>query len=106
MSDDMFNRGGKIPTFDGEMRNFPNWWKKFMSYATMAKIKDIIKDDRDPNLPEKEVSEMELEDESNKTARIAVRKNEISNGKFFNRICYRKSDEHNLCCMYGKLARR
>jgi hypothetical protein len=38
MSDDMFDQGGKIPTVDGETRNFPNWWKKFMAYATMAKI--------------------------------------------------------------------
>jgi gag-polypeptide of LTR copia-type len=44
----------------------------------MAKIKDIIKEDRDPNLPENEVSEMELKDESNKTTRITVRKNELA----------------------------
>ena len=53
MSEDMFDRGGKIPTFDGEARNFPNWWKKFTAYATMVKIKDILREERDPNLPEK-----------------------------------------------------
>jgi len=54
MSEDMRDCGGKLPTFDGEMRNFPNWWIKFTAYATMAKIKDILGEDRDPNLPEKE----------------------------------------------------
>jgi hypothetical protein len=39
MSDDIFDRGGKIPTFDREPRNFSNWWKKFTAYA---KIKDIL----------------------------------------------------------------
>ena len=76
MSDEIFDRGGRIPSFDGEPKNFPNWWKKFTAYATLAKIKDILKEVRDPNLPEKEVSEFDEEDESNKLARIAIKKNE------------------------------
>jgi hypothetical protein len=36
---------------------------------------DILKEDRDSTLPRKEVSHMELEDESNKFIRIEVRKN-------------------------------
>jgi hypothetical protein len=36
---------------------------------------DILKEDRDSTLPGKEVSQMELEDESNKFISIKVRKN-------------------------------
>ena len=78
MSDEIFDRGGRIPSFDGEPKNFPNWWKKFTAYATLAKIKDILKEVRDPNLREKEVSEFDEEDESNKLARIAIKKNELA----------------------------
>jgi hypothetical protein len=91
MSDDMFDQEGKIPTFDREMRNFLNWWRKFMAYATMAKIKDVFKEGRDPNLLEKEVSEMELEDESNKKVRIAVRKNELAMAIFVIAFVTKKS---------------
>jgi hypothetical protein len=56
MNEEAFDRGGRIPTFDGNIQNFPNWWKKFSAYATMARIKSILKEERDANLPEKEVS--------------------------------------------------
>jgi hypothetical protein len=59
MDNDSFNRGGKIPTFDGQIQNFPTWWKKFSAYVTMARIKSILKEERDLYLVEKEVSEIE-----------------------------------------------
>ena len=74
----MFDCGDKIPTFDGEARNFPNWWKKFTAYTTMVKIKNILQEERDPNLPEKEVSDWDEENESNKLARIAIKKNDLA----------------------------
>jgi hypothetical protein len=43
MSEDMYDRGGKIPTFEGEAKNFASWWKKFLAYAMMSKFKDILK---------------------------------------------------------------
>jgi hypothetical protein len=51
-----FEKSGKIPTFDGESKNFPSWWKKFLAYATISKFKNILKEERAMNLPEKEVS--------------------------------------------------
>jgi len=82
MSEDILDRGGKIPTFDGEARNFPNWWKKFTAYTTMVKIKNILQEERDPNLPEKEVSDWDEENESNKLARIAIKKNDLAMSSF------------------------
>jgi hypothetical protein len=43
MSEDMYDRGGKMPTFDGKTKNFASWWKKFLVYAKMSKLKDISK---------------------------------------------------------------
>jgi hypothetical protein len=57
MSEDMYDRGGKIPTFDSKAKNFASWWKKFLAYAMMSKFKDILKETRDRNLPEEEMSE-------------------------------------------------
>jgi hypothetical protein len=56
MSEDMYDRGGKIPTFDGKAKNFASW-KKFLAYTMMSKFKDILKETRDRNLPEEEMSE-------------------------------------------------
>ena len=59
MEEAMYDRGGRVPTFDGEKANFPTWWKKFLAYATMIKIKSVLKEVRDPHLPEKEISEID-----------------------------------------------
>jgi hypothetical protein len=69
-----------MPTFDGDPRNFANWWKKFLAYATMSKFKDILKEVRDVNLPESEVSEEN--EEITKEQRIAIRKNEVTMASF------------------------
>ena len=45
MSEETFDRGGRIPTFDGHIQNFPTWWKKFFAYAMMARIKSILKEE-------------------------------------------------------------
>ena len=39
MEEAMYDRGGRVPTFDGEKANFPTWWKKFLAYTTMKKSK-------------------------------------------------------------------
>jgi hypothetical protein len=44
----------------------------------MACIKSILKEERDINLPEKEVSEIDKTDEKSKLARLAVSKNELA----------------------------
>jgi hypothetical protein len=82
MDNDSFNRGGKIPTFDGRIQNFPTWWKKFSAYATMARIKSILKEERDLHLPEKEVSEIDETEEKGKLARLAVNRNELAMASF------------------------
>ena len=50
MNEETFDRGGRIPTFDGNIQNFPTWWKKFSAYATMARIKCILKEEREGQL--------------------------------------------------------
>jgi hypothetical protein len=79
MDNDSFNSGGMIPTFDGQIQNFPTWWKKFSAYATMARIKSILKEERDLHLPEKEVDET---DEKGKLARLHVNRNELAMARF------------------------
>jgi hypothetical protein len=78
--EESYDRGGKMPTFDGNPRNFANWWKTFLAYATMSKFKDILKEVRDVNLPESKVSEEN--EEITKEQRIAIRKNEVTMASF------------------------
>jgi hypothetical protein len=77
MSDEIQDRGRKIPTFDGESKNFAMWWKKFLAYAAMSRFKDILKEERDKHLPEKEVSEDDDQNELTKEQQTAIKKNEI-----------------------------
>jgi hypothetical protein len=80
MSEDMYDRGGKMPTFDGNAKNFASWWNKFLAYAMMSKFKDNLKETRDRNLPEEEMSEDN--DEITKEQQISIRKNEIAMASF------------------------
>ena len=78
MKEAMCDRGGRVPTFDGEKANFPTWLKKFLAYALMIKIKSVWKEVRDPHLLEKEISEIDETTEQGKLARIAVSKNDMA----------------------------
>jgi hypothetical protein len=53
MSEERVDMGGKIPTFDGEAVNFPSWWKQFLAHATMSNFKEVLKEDRDKDLPKR-----------------------------------------------------
>jgi predicted Zn-ribbon and HTH transcriptional regulator len=79
--EEIYDKGGKIPTFDGDAKYFASWWKKFLAYATMNKFKDILKETRDPNLPRKEVSNEDY-DLLTKEQRQAIKKNEIAMASF------------------------
>jgi hypothetical protein len=59
MDDDSFNRGGRIPTFDGQIQNFPTLWKKFSAYATIDET-----------------------EEKGKLANLAVNRNELAMASF------------------------
>jgi hypothetical protein len=82
MNEEAFDRGGRIPSFDGNIQNFPTLWKKFSAYATMARIKSTLKEERDVNLPEKEVSEIDEQDKKGKLAHLAVSKNALAMASF------------------------
>jgi hypothetical protein len=58
------------------------WWKKFLAYAALSRFKDILKEERDKHLPEKEVSEDEDQKEVTKEQQTAVKKNEIAMASF------------------------
>jgi hypothetical protein len=75
-----FDRGGKLPLFDGDAKNFASLWKKFMAYATRNKFRDILKETWDKNLTKEEVSE---DDEKlTKEKRITITKNEVAMASF------------------------
>jgi hypothetical protein len=50
----------------------------------MSKFKDILKETRDRNLPEEEMSEDN--DEITREQQVLIRKKRNSNGKFFNGV--------------------
>ena len=76
MSEERFDFGGKVPTFDGDAVNFPSWWKRFLAIATMSNFKDILKEERDKNLPEKEVSDEDEETYLTEQQKLAIKKND------------------------------
>ena len=78
MNEEVLDRGGKIPTFDGEAKNFAMWWKKFLAFAAMSGFKDILKEERDKHLPGKEVSNDEIQSGLTKEQQTAIKKNGIA----------------------------
>jgi hypothetical protein len=56
----------------------------------------------DIHLPEKEVSDLDLNEEKGKSARLTGRENEIVMVSFS--IITTQSNELHLCCLYRKLA--
>jgi hypothetical protein len=59
------NEGGldmntRILIFDGNTANFASWWKCFLAHATMSGFKDILKEERDKNLPKEEVNSEDI----------------------------------------------
>jgi hypothetical protein len=79
--EEIYDRGGKFPTFDGNAKYFASLWKKILAYATMNKFKDILKETREPYLPRKEVSNEDY-DLLTKEQRQARKKNEIAMASF------------------------
>jgi hypothetical protein len=79
--EEIYDRGGKIPSFDGNAKYFANWWKKFLANATMNKYKDTLKETQDPYLPRKEVSNKDY-NLLTKEQRQAIKKNEIAMAGF------------------------
>ena len=45
--EETYDREGKLPTFDGDLKNFANWWKRFLAFTTINKFKEILKEIRD-----------------------------------------------------------
>jgi hypothetical protein len=76
----MYDRGGKIPKFDIEAKNFASWWKKFLVYAMMSKFQDILKETRDRKIPEEEMSEDN--DGITKEQRVSIRKHKLEMTSF------------------------
>jgi hypothetical protein len=83
VDDDSFNSSGKILTFDGQIQRLPKWWKKFSEYATVERIKSILKKERDFYIPEKEVSEINETGEKSKLSHLTVNRNKLETAKFF-----------------------
>ena len=48
-------------TFDGNAVHFPSWWKRFLAFATMSDFKEVLKEESDKNLPDREVSDEDEE---------------------------------------------
>ena len=71
-----------MPTFDEEMANFPTRWKKLLACATATRIKSVVKEVREPLLPEKEISEIDETTEQGKWASIAVNQNDLAVASF------------------------
>ena len=46
-------------TFDGNA--VTSWWKKFLAFATMSDFKEVLKEESDKNLPDREVSDEDEE---------------------------------------------
>jgi hypothetical protein len=78
LNDKVNDRGGKIPTSDGKAKNFAMRWNKFLANAAMSGFKDRSKENQDKNLPEREVSDDDAQNELTNEQQTAVKENEIA----------------------------
>ena len=54
MMDSAIEKTLKLPTFDGERKNFHVWWMRFKAYATVYKFSVALKIGGEADLPQKE----------------------------------------------------
>lgn len=54
MMDSAVEKTVKLPTFDGERKNFHVWWTRFKAYATVYKFSAALKIGGEADLPQKE----------------------------------------------------
>jgi hypothetical protein len=74
--------GGTVPTLNGEKVNVLTWWKKVFGICHNAKNQECLKEERDPSLPEIDVSEIDETTKWGKLAHIAVNKNDLAMASF------------------------
>eukprot|EP00957_Ditylum_brightwellii_P090287 6876013-Ditylum_brightwellii.AAC.1 len=49
--DDKAMKSLRLPTFDGEPKNFQIWWMQFCACGTVYRFVQSIQQDADPDLP-------------------------------------------------------
>ena len=54
MMDSAIEKTVKLPTFDGERKNFHVWWTRFKAYATVYRFSAALKIGGEADLPQKE----------------------------------------------------
>ena len=67
-----------VPEFDGDPKHFVVWWRRFRGYAGINKFKEAIGDKRDPYMPEREDTVLNLNTGEGKKKAKAVQQNAMA----------------------------
>ena len=68
----------KLPVFDGKHESFQNWWRRFNNYARYYRFMDVLKATVNPDLPEREDSDVDPTTPEGKKATLALEKNALA----------------------------
>ena len=68
----------KLPVFDGKHESFQNWWRRFNNYARYYRFMDILKTTVNPDLPEREDSDIDPTTPEGRKATLALEKNALA----------------------------
>jgi hypothetical protein len=68
----------KIPTFDGQKKNFVMWWTRFKAYAKEKKFSEALRPKPEDNLPssQKALNRLDVNDKTNLAALQAAATND------------------------------
>ena len=70
-------RSVRLPTFDGDEKNFQLWWMRFCAYARVYKFASAAKRVRDSNLPLREDETIDVTTDPGKQRAEAKRANDV-----------------------------
>jgi hypothetical protein len=69
----------RLPTFDGQHKNFQLWWTRFVAYATVYKFfQAISKDAPEVDMPTNEAEALDESDDTHKDKIAAKKRNAVA----------------------------
>jgi hypothetical protein len=82
MMDSAVEKTVKLPTFDGERKNFHVWWMRFKAYATVYKFSAALKEGGEADLPKTEDDVLDETKSDEKRKADARKRNGVAMANF------------------------
>jgi len=78
MTDSVDRSAVKLPTFDGEAKNFELWWRRFLAFAGSHRFKPALRKGGEADMPASEATANDETTTAGKAAEAAKKRNETA----------------------------